>query len=47
MRWGGWKEASAYVDDEFYNLEINPYAKEAIVLSDILYNRFCPKDEYV
>lgn len=43
----GWKDASTFVDDGYYEHDINPYAKEAITLSDIIYNRFCPKDEYV
>lgn len=42
-----WKQASKVIDDEFYNREINPYSKEAIALSDIIYLRFFPKDKYV
>ncbi len=42
-----WTEASALIDDEFYNYEINPYSKEAIALTDIIYTRFFPKDKYV
>lgn len=42
-----WKEASRIMDDEFYNREINPYSKEAIVFSDLIYVRFFPKDKYV
>lgn len=42
-----WKEASRMIDDEFYNREINPYSKEAIIFSDIIYLRFFPKDKYV
>jgi len=42
-----WKEASRIIDDEFYNRGINPYSKEAITLSDIIYMRFFPKDKYV
>jgi len=42
-----WKEASRSIDDEFYNRGINPYSKEAISFSDIIYVRFFPKDKYV
>ncbi len=44
---GTWKEASRVIDDEFYERGINPYSKEAIALSDIIYLRFFPKDKYV
>jgi hypothetical protein len=42
-----WKEASIIIDEEFYQRGINPYSKEAITFSDIVYNRFFPKDKYV
>lgn len=42
-----WKAASRIIDDVFYEHEINPYSKEAINLSDIIYLRFFPKDKYV
>ena len=42
-----WKDASRLIDDEFYAREINPYSKEAIMFSDIIYVRFFPKDKYV
>jgi len=42
-----WKEASVTIDNEFYERGINPYSKEAIMLSDIIYLRFFPKDRYV
>ncbi len=42
-----WTDASALIDNEFYNREINPYSKEAIALTDIIYTRFFPKDKYV
>ncbi len=42
-----WKVASRIIDDVFYEHEINPYSKEAINLSDIIYLRFFPKDKYV
>ncbi len=42
-----WKDASRIIDDEFYERGINPYSKEAIAFSDIIYIRFFPKDKYV
>ena len=42
-----WKDASVIIDDEFYERGINPYSKEAIVFSDLIYLRFFPKDKYV
>jgi len=42
-----WKEASVTIDNEFYERGINPYSKEAIMLSDIIYLHFFPKDSYV
>jgi hypothetical protein len=42
-----WKEASVIIDEEFYERGINPYSKEAIVFSDLIYLRFFPKDKYV
>ena len=42
-----WKDASHLIDEEFYERGINPYSKEAIALSDIIYLRFFPKDKYV
>ena len=42
-----WKEASVIIDNEFYERGINPYSKEAIMFSDIIYLRFFPKDHYV
>ncbi len=42
-----WKEASHFIDDTFYELNINPYSKEAIMFSDIVYMRYFPKDKYV
>jgi len=44
---GTWKEASRVIDEVFYERGINPYSKEAIALSDIIYLRFFPKDKYV
>ncbi len=42
-----WKEASVIIDNEFYERGINPYSKEAIIFSDLIYIRFFPKDRYV
>jgi len=42
-----WKDASVIIDEEFYERSINPYSKEAIMFSDIVYLRFFPKDKYV
>jgi len=42
-----WKDASVLIDEEFYERGINPYSKEAIIFSDIVYVRFFPKDKYV
>jgi hypothetical protein len=42
-----WKDASLYIEDVFYERDINPYSKEAISFSDMAYNRFFPKDGYV
>jgi len=42
-----WKDASRIIDDEFYERGINPYSKEAIAFSDLIYIRFFPKDKYV
>lgn len=42
-----WKEASPMIDEVFYERNINPYSNEAIMFSDLVYNRFFPKDKYV
>jgi hypothetical protein len=42
-----WKDASVIIDEEFYERGINPYSKEAIMFSDLIYLRFFPKDKYV
>ena len=42
-----WKDASVMIDEEFYERRINPYSKEAIIFSDLIYIRFFPKDKYV
>lgn len=42
-----WKDGSVIIDNEFYERGINPYSKEAIIFSDLIYIRFFPKDRYV
>ncbi len=42
-----WKEASVIIDEEFYQRGVNPYSKEALLFSDLVYTRFFPKDKYV
>lgn len=42
-----WKDASVVIDNEFYERGINPYSKEALMFSDLIYIRFFPKDKYV
>ena len=42
-----WKDASVVIDNEFYERGINPYSREAIMFSDLIYIRFFPKDRYV
>ncbi len=39
-----WKQASALIDDYFYEAGVNPYSKEALEFSDIVYSRYFPKD---
>ncbi len=39
-----WRKASALIDEFFYQAGINPYSKEALELSDLIYNRYFPKD---
>jgi len=40
-----WKQASAAIDEMFYQSSVNPYSKEALEFSDIIYNRYFPKDK--
>lgn len=42
-----WKQASVVIDDLFYQTGINPYMKEALEFSDLIYNRYFPKDRLV
>ncbi len=42
-----WRKASALIDEFFYQAGINPYSKEALELSDLIYNRYFPKDREV
>ncbi len=39
-----WKQASALIDDYFFETGINPYSKEALEFSDLVYSRYFPKD---
>ena len=40
-----WKDANNLIDDTFYNLEVNPYQKEAIAFTDAVYARYFPKKD--
>jgi len=40
-----WKKASAAIDEMFYQTGINPYSSIAIEFSDMVYNRYFPKDK--
>ncbi len=42
-----WKEASSTIDEMFLQTGINPYSKEALEFSDLVYNRYFPKDRLV
>ncbi|MGH1364401.1 MAG: hypothetical protein ACRBF0_12655 [Calditrichia bacterium] len=39
-----WKDASNLIDSFFYKLSTNPYSKEALEFSDLIYNRYFPND---
>ncbi len=39
-----WKQASAAIDEMLFHNGINPYAREALEFSDLIYNRYFPKD---
>ncbi|HQU71517.1 MAG: hypothetical protein KDI06_05710 [Calditrichaeota bacterium] len=39
-----WKAASNLIDSFFYQQGLNPYSKEALEFSDLIYNRYFPKD---
>lgn len=39
-----WKEASNIIDDFFMREDINPYSREALEFSDMIYSRYFPKD---
>jgi len=39
-----WKTASSIIDESLAKLGINPYSREALELSDLIYNRYFPKD---
>ncbi|MEJ2048700.1 MAG: hypothetical protein P8Y60_02435 [Calditrichota bacterium] len=40
-----WKKASAAIDEMFYQTGVNPYSSIAIEFSDMIYNRYFPKDK--
>jgi len=42
-----WKKASAAIDEMFYQTGINPYSSIAIEFSDLVYNRYFPKDKKI
>ena len=39
-----WKHASNLIDTFFYQQGLNPYSREALEFSDLVYNRYFPKD---
>jgi len=39
-----WKEASYLIDDFFMREGVNPYSKDALEFTDLIYNRYHPKD---
>lgn len=39
-----WKNASNMIDNFFYQQGLNPYSQEALEFSDLVYNRYFPKD---
>lgn len=39
-----WKQASNIIDDFFMRENINPYSREALEFSDLIYSRYFPKD---
>ncbi|MDZ7291033.1 MAG: hypothetical protein ONB44_07495 [candidate division KSB1 bacterium] len=38
-----WKEAKAFLDREFHSRKVNPYSKEAVRLSDLVFSRYFTK----
>jgi hypothetical protein len=40
-----WKEASNVIDSYFYENGLNPYAKESLEFTDLVYTRYFPKDD--
>lgn len=42
-----WKQASLIIDQYFYDYGINPYSKEAIKFSDIVYTRYFSKEKEI
>jgi hypothetical protein len=39
-----WREASYLIDDFFMREGVNPYSKDALEFTDLIYNRYHPKD---
>lgn len=39
-----WKQASNIIDEFFMKMNINPYSRDALEFSDLMYNRYFPKD---
>ncbi len=42
-----WKKASAAIDEMLYQTGINPYSSLAVEFSDMVYNRYFPKDKRI
>ncbi|NIV71889.1 MAG: hypothetical protein GWN16_05250 [Calditrichae bacterium] len=40
-----WKEASAILDKLYMQQEVDPYSHVALEFSDLVYNRYFPKDK--
>lgn len=40
-----WKKASIAIDEMFYQTGVNPYSHIAVEFSDLIYNRYFPKDK--
>jgi hypothetical protein len=42
-----WKKATTAIEEMFYQTGINPYSSIAIEFSDLIYNRYFPKDKKI
>ena len=42
-----WKKATTAIEEMFYQTGINPYSSIAIEFSDLIYNRYFPKDKRI